>query len=338
MKKNIPGLCALVLALALGFPALAESAVTPSEPAATPAPQPETTSAPQPVGLLIEISGENDTLMQGDWYMVSITSQEEEIEFIWQEVEGAQLYALELLDSENELVTTGETTETKLNIPAEKVLSGRYTLRVAARSARETLLEGEIVFQLGMGGQMGQGMGQMMGGGMGGGQKGGMPGQMDDMQQEQSLKITPGESLTDSHSSGTKSLRAFGAVEKSVAEEEMEVLCLGGEELEISLAEGSAFTALIKENTLELISQQQDARWQINMRALDVLKRSGIDLLVLDGEELETSFAMEGALYGSLRAKGMVSGSFTLLLAGEERSIVAGTERYGLNGQELVKE
>lgn len=334
MKKNIPGLCALVLALAIGFPALAESAVTPSEPAATPAPQPETTPAPQPVGLLIEISGENDTLMQGGWYMISITSQKEEIEFIWQEVEGAQLYALELLDSENELVTTGETTETKLKIPAEKVLSGRYTLRVAAKSAWETLLEGEIVFQLGMGGQMGQGMGQMMGGG----QKGGMSGQMGDIQQEQGLKITPGESLTDSHSSGTKSLLAFGAVEKSAAEDEMEVLCLGGEELEISLAEGGAFKALIKENTLELASQQQDACWQINLRALDVLKRSGIDLLVLDGEELETSFALEGALYGSLRAKGMVSGSFTLLLAGEERSIVAGTERYGLNGQELVKE
>ena len=136
-------------------------------------------------------------------------------------------------------------------------------------------------------------------------------------------------------------MRIYGTVALEASDDEMTLLTLGEDQLNLTLDGGAAFTASLDESTLLLQPVAAGARWEINLSALQTLKRSGIETLTLatgDGEiQLPTSLELCGSVYGMLRAQGLVAKDFTLEISVEARTVyVAGAQYLLTDGGELA--
>ena len=136
-------------------------------------------------------------------------------------------------------------------------------------------------------------------------------------------------------------MRIYGTVALETSDAEMTLLTLGETELNLTLDGGAAFTASLDASTLLLQPVAAGARWEINLSALQTLKRSGIETLTLaiDGAEIELPTALElgGSVYGMLRAQGLVAKDFTLEISAEgQRVSVNGAQYLLTDGGELA--
>ena len=168
-----------------------------------------------------------------------------------------------------------------------------------------------------------------------------MPGES--VQQEQGFRVTPGEALTDSHASGTKSMRAYGTVNVILTGEPMTILTLDDTTLSIALDDQqNSFYAALQENVLVLTPVAEEGEeWTVNAFALKVLKKSGVDAMRLTlGEkavEIPTDWQMQGTVYARLSMAGYVSKDYTLHVTADSLLVSVGEQSYRISeNNELV--
>lgn len=154
---------------------------------------------------------------------------------------------------------------------------------------------------------------------------------------EQGFHVTPGEALTSSHASGTKDMQRYGCVTLD-AQTEASACYAPGDGVEI-IASG-VFYAQLNGDTLTLASVQEPAgealEYHLSLRTLEILCRSGVTGVQLDGYALNTSLALHGDAYASLRAQGYVSKDVEISVCGQELNISAAGERYAVDESGLL--
>ena len=141
--------------------------------------------------------------------------------------------------------------------------------------------------------------------------------------------------LTSAHTSGTKDMRLYGAVELTISDEPMTRLTLGDAALQIGLAEaGATFAAAIDGDKLTLTTDS-DSDWTLNGSALKTLMRSGVCTLALENGskrvELSTEPALTGGIYARLCAEGYVSSDYDYRIGGEEILVTVSGSAYRLS-------
>ena len=301
-----------------------------AEPSASPAPTPGPISEGGPV-----ISVENVMEVDGVW-QVSYSTLEDLIAFTWQPVEGAAQYILWLASAEGALTALEPTAQTRLEIAASTCAEGVWTLYAGAVLADGSIAWGSAAFQLTQGGGM-----------PGGGFPGGFPGGSFDLsgilgslggmgemngEMEQGFTVVPGEALTDSHASGTEDASLYGSLPLELAAEAETALTLDGVELDVSLADGGAFTASLDGDVLTLTPESGGGEWRIGGLALITLRLSGVRelRLVVGGEAvaLGTEAEFSGAAYGALRAAGYVSKDFVWQVTASATTVAVDGEEY----------
>jgi len=327
----------------------AEPSIEPTvEPTLTPTVEP--TVAPTEAPAAIEIRPEGNAMLMEKVWQISYQLPEDEIKFSWQAVDGAVVYAVTIADSKNNQIHASQETEATVSLPASVFGEDTYTMTVAAYADQAQIPEGELVLQGEMmfvlvQGQFGPGgfPGGFPGGSFpsgGGFPDGNMQGGM--MPEEQGLRITPGEALTSDHASGSKNMRAHGAVEVVPSTAEMTVLTLDGTALSVTLDDQqSAFGAAKEENVLVLTPAGEGGKWSVNAYALKVLNRSGIEAVrLMLGEtavELSTSWQPQGMVYAKLSAAGYVSKDYTLIVTQNDLVVTVEDQSYRINeNNELV--
>ena len=299
------------------------------------------------------ISVENGMEVDGVW-QVSYSTLEDLIAFTWQPVEGAAQYILWLANAEGALTALEPTAQTRLEIAASTCAEGVWTLYAGAVLADGSVAWGSAAFQLTQGGGMpGGGLpGGMPGGGLpggmpGGGLPGGMPGGSFDLsgilgslggmgemngEMEQGFTVVPGEALTDSHASGTEDASLYGSLPLELAAEAETALTLDGIELDVTLADGGAFTASLDGDVLTLTPESGGGEWRIGGLALRTLRLSGVRelRLVVGGEAvaLGTEAEFSGAAYGALRAAGYVPKDFVWQVTASATTVAVDGEEY----------
>ena len=301
-----------------------------AEPSASPAPTPGPISEGGPV-----ISVENGMEVDGVW-QVSYATLEDLIAFTWTPVEGATQYILWLASAEGALTALEPTAQTRLEIAASTCAEGVWTLYAGAVLADGSIAWGSAAFQLTQGGGM-----------PGGGFPGGFPGGSFDLsgilgslggmgemngEMEQGFTVVPGEALTDSHASGTEDASLYGSLPLELAAEAETALTLGGIELDVTLADGGAFTASLDGDVLTLTPESGGGEWRIGGLALRTLRLSGVRelRLVVGGEAvaLGTEAEFSGAAYGALRAAGYVSKDFVWQVTASATTVAVDGEEY----------
>lgn len=281
------------------------------------------------------ISVENGMEVDGVW-QVSYATLEDLIAFTWTPVEGATQYILWLANAEGALTALEPTAQTRLEIAASTCAEGVWTLYAGAVLADGSVAWGSAAFQLTQGGGM-----------PGGGFPGGMPGGSFDLsgllgslggmgemngEMEQGFTVVPGEALTDSHASGTEDASLYGSLPLELAAEAETALTLDGIELDVTLADGGAFTASLDGDVLTLTPESGGGEWRIGGLALRTLRLSGVRelRLVVGGEAvaLGTEAEFSGAAYGALRAAGYVSKDFVWQVTASATTVAVDGEEY----------
>lgn len=161
-------------------------------------------------------------------------------------------------------------------------------------------------------------------------------------EEEQGFRVTPGEALTSSHTSGSKDMQLYGTVETNALEGSMSILVLDDVQLDIALDDqNSSFFAVCEEDTLILTPESEGNVWSVNALALKTLSRSGIECIRLmfgeEAVELSTHWNLQGSEYAHLCAEGYVSKDYTLTITGEQTLVAVANEIYTINeNNELV--
>lgn len=317
------------------------------EPEPTIEPSVEPSLPPQQEGLRPESA---EAVLTDGVYRIPLAPQQE-LAFVWQEVAGAEEYVAELallLNEQEQMVESARVQSCRVAYAAQNLIAGRYVLRVRAMLGEEELCCMELQLELV---QNGGGQGGFPGGFPGGGRPGGAGGAMGGMPEaEQGFHVTPGEALTSSHASGTKNMQRYDRVE---LQEESKAVERYAPAEGVEIAADGAFYVELREDALILTAAQTDGaatgsqgeaentekaedtentrKWTLNLRTLEVLRRSGIARLYLDAQVLDTDFALQGSVYGALRGQGYVSKDFEMCIdAGQLRISVAG-EIYAAN-------
>ena len=257
--------------------------------------------------------------------------------FAWQYQSACEKYRVAVSGD----VYSAETTDTALTLSLDKLSAGQYTLSVEALMGDQSVARAELVFKIDDAGQKPEdqpSQGGMPKGGTSrqGGAQGGTP------EAEQGFRVTPGEALVSTHTSGTRDMRIYGTVALTLdAGSAMTELVLGGTPLGIVLDGGATtFTGSIEGDTLTLAAEAGGA-WTVNGRALKILSASGIDRLVLCAgtgrAELATVQALRGNAYARLRGEGFVSADYNYQVsdAGILIAVAGGIYRLGA-GDELI--
>lgn len=270
-------------------------------------------------------------------YRIPATGQE--LGFSWQAVAGAEEYAAalyRLVDGEEQQVDVQRVQACRIAYPIQDVLDGRYALRVRALLGEQELASMELQFELVQGGgQAGFPDGFPSGGG---GRPSGAGGGMAGLPEaEQGFHVTPGEALTSSHASGTRSMQRYGCVALE-AQAEASTCYAPGDGVEIS-ADG-AFYAELQGAVLALTSAQEDAgeglEYRLSLRTLEILSRSGVTSVQLGGYGLDTGLSLSGGAYAALRAQGYVSKDMEISVHGQELRISVAGESYALDESGLL--
>ena len=150
----------------------------------------------------------------------------------------------------------------------------------------------------------------------------------------QTNAVTAGKALTSTHAQGSGSALPYGTVELTVGEEPMEILTVGGAELELTCG-GALFTGEILEDVLILTSVDGESTWTVTLKTLKILNESGIrEIRLTAGEEeilLETGLEFTGADYARERAQGYVSSDFLLCRQEGDWSVAVEDRVYELS-------
>ena len=273
------------------------------------------------------------------------------IVFAWACPYDFEQFAICVFDEKNEPVLTPDPvvteTETETGTGYEFTLSldglqsGNYRFVVDATAGEEIVARGEFALTLSSkgrrpdqgfpGGGFPRGGGEwrssasMRGGSMAGGAQG-----------QQGFRVTPGEALSGSHSSGTKDMRLYGVLDLTVSGAPMTELVVGGESLDVTLDGGaSAFTAAIEGDRLALVAEASGEVWTLNGLVLKRLAQSGIETLVLefDGSEVELSASepLQGEVYGALHSEGYASSEFIYAISREGIRVSVDGRQYLLD-------
>ena len=314
------------------------------EPSATiePTASIEPTVSPEPSAPVsaIGLRPEGDAQQIEQVWQITLSAPDAQIAFIWSEIPGAERVCVQISDADGNVLLFQDVAENRIALAPADYPDGPYTLRIEAWAGEALLLSEEARFMLAQG-RPGGGSGGFGGGGFGGSRGGSGGGSAPEGAAEQGFRVTPGQALTSSHASGTGDMRIYGTVSLETSDAEMTLLTLGESELRVTLDGGAAFTASLDESTLLLQPVAAGARWEINLSALQTLKRSGIETLTLaieDAEiELPTALELGGSVYGMLRAQGLVAKDFTLEISVEARTVyVAGAQYLLTDGGELA--
>ena len=302
----------------------------------------EPTVSPEPSAPVsaIGLRPEGDAQQIEQVWQIALSAPDTQIAFTWSEIPGAERVCVQISDADGNVLLFQDVAENRIALAPADYPDGSYTLRIEAWAGEALLLSEEARFMLAQG-RPGGGSGGFGGGGFGGSRGGSGGGSAPEGAAEQGFRVTPGQALTSSHASGTGDMRIYGTVALETSDAEMTLLTLGESELRVTLDGGAAFTASLDASTLLLQPVAAGARWEINLSALQTLKRSGIETLTLaiDGAEIELPTALElgGSVYGMLRAQGLVAKDFTLEISAEgQRVSVNGAQYLLTDGGELA--
>ena len=314
------------------------------EPTVSPEPSAtiEPTVSPEPSAPVsaIGLRPEGDAQQIEQVWQIALSAPDAQIAFIWSEIPGAERVCVQISDADGNVLLFQDVAENRIALAPADYPDGPYTLRIEAWAGEALLLSEEARFMLAQG-RPGGGSGGFGGGGFGGSRGGSGGGSAPEGAAEQGFRVTPGQALTSSHASGTGDMRIYGTVALETSDAEMTLLTLGESELRVTLDGGAAFTATLDGSILYLNPIAAGARWEINLSALQTLKRSGIETLTLatDGAEIELPTALElgGSVYGMLRAQGLVAKDFTLEISAEAQTVRVNGAQYLLtDGGELA--
>lgn len=302
--------------------------------------EPTVSSEPSAPVSAIGLRPEGDAQQIEQVWQIALSAPDAQIAFIWSEIPGAERVCVQISDADGNVLLFQDVAENRIALAPADYPDGPYTLRIEAWAGEALLLSEEARFMLAQG-RPGGGSGGFGGGGFGGSRGGSSGGSAPEGAAEQGFRVTPGQALTSSHASGTGDMRIYGTVALETSDAEMTLLTLGESELRVTLDGGAAFTATLDGSILYLNPIAAGARWEINLSALQTLKRSGIETLTLaiDGAEIELPTALElgGSVYGMLRAQGLVAKDFTLEISAEgQRVSVNGAQYLLTDGGELA--
>ena len=325
----------------------AEPATEPTaEPTAEPTPAP--TEAPTPAPAQLEIVPEGSAQLVENVWRISVASAQDEIRFRWTAIEGAAVYAIQIIDSDGNIIYTAQESAAGATIPANTLqVNIAYTISVSAYANDVPIIAGQIDFipvseagkpdDVPSGGFPGGG--GFSGGGrfpIGSAQNGG------DAQADMGFHVTAGEALTSRHAAGTGDVQAYGTLKIILSDAAETALSLDGTELPVTLNDGkSGFYAAQDGDTLILKPETDGDAWNINALALKILRRSGISALRLylnDTEiEISTDWQPCGAAYADLSAAGYVSKDYELTVSASGQTVTVAGQSYTLNeNNELV--
>lgn len=304
--------------------------------------------AEEPTAFYIFISNTTQKSENENVRKIFYQTATDSLSFSWTALEEAASYEVKIMDAADTELYLSQMTETSLSLPLATFAecSSTYVLTVTAYSSAETpvqLASAGITFVLVQGQPKPDGgKGSPTGGGGGHRGGGGKPDGMGD--EEDVSKVTPGEALTSGHTSGTRTMTAFDALEVVVPEEAETVLTIDDTELAVTLDDGqSAFYAAEEENTLVLTPVSDGEKWSVNALALKQLSRSGIVAIrLLLGDtaiDMSTDWQPQGTIYAKLSAAGYVSKDYTLIVTADGIIVHIENQSYTMNSNnELVGE
>ena len=286
----------------------------------------------------IQIAAEGSVQIVDGVSRIALSQPGEGPSFTWQTELEASEFIVYVQTADGTLNLAGRTAEGRMSISKELCADGTNVLWVGALLADGSAVWSQLLFALESGASLPDG-GFPGGGGFpssGGISAGGMPSAGGEMPEDAGLRVTPGEALTDSHASGTKDMRLYGTVALEPSDEAATALVLGGETLPVQLDGGeSAFTAAVDGQTLILTPEDGGTVWSVDGRTLKTLLDSGAAAIAfeMDGArvELDTATELTGAVYGALRAQGLVSRDFLWTISADGIEIQVDGAIYSLS-------
>lgn len=297
-------------------------------------------------GLAITVASPQGLLITEGVYQVD-PAQADALTLAWQY--GGECDAYDVSVSGD--VYSGRTEEDTVTVPLSDLAAGTYTVTVVALNKGETVAQAQLSFKIpsqdeqsgddpGKDGQQGD---QPQGGGKrSGGQKGGTSKDSEGQEADQGFRVTPGEALISTHTSGNRDMRLYGAITLTLdGESAMDVLTLGDTALDIRLSDGGLFTASIDGTTLTLVPEGDAQAWLLNGYALKTLARSGVTYLRLTLDDMTVEFptlpGLSGSQYGALCAAGRTSRDYSYAVSSNGCTVTVAGQSFQLTAEgELV--
>ena len=297
-------------------------------------------------GLAVTVASPQGLLITEGAYQVD-PAQADALTLTWQF--GGECDAYDVSISGD--VYSGRTEEDAVTVPLSDLAAGTYTVTVVALRDGEAAARGQLTFNIPSQGEQpeddpgkdGKQGGQSQGGGQRrSGQTGGAAKDGDGQEAEQGFRVTPGEALIGTHTSGNRDMRLYGAVALTLdGESAMNVLTLGDTMLDIRLSDGGLFNASVDGDTLVLIPQGEVRAWLLNGYALKTLARSGVTCLRLTLDDMTVEFPtlpeLSGSNYGTLCASGRTSRDYSYAVSSNGCTVTVAGQSYLLTAEgELV--
>ena len=248
------------------------------------------------------------------------------LRFVWAADGEADRFLAVLKNARDEEAARAETSVCEWILPMEELEAGEYCLRLTAFYGELTVGEADLLLSLSE-----KSAAPAQGGSRPGRSSGGRSGQGG---------ITPGQALTTSHARGGGSLTPYDAVALDLPEEASDTLVLGGTALDVTRG-GAPVTAALGDDgadrTLAVSAGGEDSPWRVSLGALDTLRRSGLQTLILTGEdgmlEIRTDWEPSGPAYARERAKGLTADDFALVWDGNGVTLTVEDRVYPMDGQ-----
>lgn len=276
----------------------------------------------------MNISSASGTL-NGGVYQITYMASNDSFGFSWTDV--AETYQVSI-----EPGNTFTQTENRVSLTAANYLHETYTLSVSALNGNTVIASASVRFRLTQidttpqEANTSNGMGRMGGGGRGGFGSG--------------QSVTAGKALTSGHEEGSRDDSLYNTVEVILASSAMTTLTLDGTKLDVMLDDGeNLFKAEQTEEGLRLSPVETGECWHISLAALSLMSRSGVSQLELVLNEknfhLSTDWEATGRVYAQLKAQGLSSKHFILLIDETGMSLsVNGTVYRLTDDHQLIQE
>ena len=292
-------------------------------------------------GLAITVASPQGLLITEGVYQVD-PAQAKALTLAWQYDGECDAYDVSISGD----VYSGRTEDVSVTVPLSDLAAGTYTVTVVAIRDGEAVAQAQLAFNLSSQdekpqedpGKDGKPDGQPPGGGpRGGGPKGGAA-KGDGQEADQGFRVTPGEPLIGTHTSGNRDMRLYGAVTLALdAESPMSVLTLGDTALDIRLSDGGLFTASLEADALALVPQGEAKTWLLNGYALKTLARSGITSLRLTLDDVTVEFPtlpeLSGSNYGMLCAAGRTSREYSYAVTSNGCTVTVAGQSFQLTAE-----
>lgn len=296
-----------------------------SEPTMQPAQSPDVSPTPSPDATPLPLPGESSDRItitpegsaqenNGVW-SISLSDPSAPLAFGWVCNESASHYLVYTKDAQDNARFIVDTADVRVELSAMDYMQGSFTLHVGAVLSDGQIIWGSISFELagGMSGGMPGGFG-----GFGGGMPGAMGGDMPEG--EMGFRVTPGQALTSSHSSGSMDTSAYASSTITAGDAAVSALTLDSTQTVILLDDGASnFFVSSSDASLTLTPQSEGEEWQLSLLALNTLFQSGVDQAVFHigntSITLSTDLQLYGDIYAQLRSQGYVRKDFKLRIS-----------------------